>query len=281
MSTAQLLALGALAGLTIFLGLPLGRIRNASPRLKAFFSATATGILLFLLVEVLVHSAEPVEDALVGAANEGGSWSHFFGLASIFTVGAVVGLMSLVYYAGWLGKQRAKSMLGPGAASAAEFETGWATGLSPASWLALLIAIGIGLHNFSEGLAIGQSAAQDEVSLALLLIVGFGLHNATEGFGIVAPMSGSETRPSWRFLALLGIIGGGPTFLGTLIGQAFVSEAVEIGFLALAAGSILYVVMELMNVNRQFGYKTLVAWSLLFGLFLGFGTDFVLAVAGG
>ena len=106
-------------------------------------------------------------------------------------------------------------------------------------------------------------------------------NNATEGFGIVAPLSGDDARPSWRFLALLGLIGGGPTFLGTLLGQAFVSEALEIGFLALAAGSILYVVIELMNVNRQFGYKTLVAWALLFGLFLGFGTDFVLAVAGG
>ena len=126
---------------------------------------------------------------------------------------------------------------------------------SPASrrrrWLALLIATGIGLHNFSEGLAIGQSAAQDEVALALVLIIGFGLHNATEGFGIVAPLSGSEARPSWRFLALLGLIGGGPTFLGTLIGQTWVSEAVSVAFLALAAGSILYVVIQLMNVNRQ------------------------------
>jgi ZIP family zinc transporter len=172
-------------------------------------------------------------------------------------------------------------MLGPGAASAAEFEAAPLTvGLSPAKWLALLIATGIGLHNFSEGLAIGQSAAQDEVSLALLLVIGFGLHNATEGFGIVAPMSGSDSRPSWRFLGLLGLIGGGPTFLGTLIGQAYVSEALEIGFLALAAGSILYVVMELMNVNRQLGYKTLVAWGILFGLALGFGTDFVLEIAG-
>jgi zinc transporter, ZIP family len=281
MSTAQVLVLGALAGSTIFLGLPLGRVRNASTRLKAFLSATATGILLFLLIEVVAHGVEPVEEALISAANEGGSWSGFFGLASVLVVGGVVGLMSLVYYADWLGKQRGKAMLGPGAASAAEFEAPLTVGLSPARWLALLIATGIGLHNFSEGLAIGQSAAQDEISLALLLVIGFGLHNATEGFGIVAPLSGSEARPSWRFLGLLGLIGGGPTFLGTLLGQAYVSEALEIGFLALAAGSILYVVIELMNVNRQLGYKTLVAWALLFGLALGFGTDFVLAVAGG
>jgi zinc transporter, ZIP family len=280
MSSAQVLVLGALAGATIFLGLPLGRVRNASTRLKAFLSATATGILLFLLIEVVVHGVEPVEEALVAAANEGGSWSHFAWLASILAVGGIAGLMSLVYYSDWLGKQRGKAMLGPGAASAAEFEPSFVVGLSPAKWLALLIATGIGLHNFSEGLAIGQSAAQDEVSLALLLVIGFGLHNATEGFGIVAPMSGSDSRPSWRFLGLLGLIGGGPTFVGTLIGQAYVSEALEIGFLALAAGSILYVVMELMNVNRQLGYKTLVAWGILFGLALGFGTDFILAVAG-
>jgi zinc transporter, ZIP family len=281
MSSSQVLVLGALAGVTIFLGLPLGRVRNASTRLKAFLSAMATGILLFLFVEVVAHGVEPVEEALVGAANEGGSWSHFFWLASILVVGGILGLMSLVYYSDWLGKQRSKAMLGPGAASAAEFEAPLTVGLSPAKWLALLIATGIGLHNFSEGLAIGQSAAQDEVSLALLLVIGFGLHNATEGFGIVAPMSGSESRPSWRFLGLLGLIGGGPTFLGTLIGQAYVSEALEIGFLALAAGSILYVVMELMNVNRQLGYKTLVAWAMLLGLALGFGTDFVLEIAGG
>jgi ZIP family zinc transporter len=280
MSSAQVLVLGALAGATIFLGLPLGRVRNASTRLKAFLSAMATGILLFLLIEVVAHGVEPVEEALVSAANEGGSWSRFAWLASILAVGGIAGLMSLVYYSDWLGKQRGRAMLGPGAASAAEFEPSLTVGLSPAKWLALLIATGIGLHNFSEGLAIGQSAAQDEVSLALLLVIGFGLHNATEGFGIVAPMSGSESRPSWRFLGLLGLIGGGPTFLGTLIGQAYISEALEIGFLALAAGSILYVVMELMNVNRQFGYKTLVAWGILFGLALGFGTDFILEVAG-
>jgi ZIP family zinc transporter len=279
MSSAQVLVLGTIAGATIFLGLPLGRVRNASTRLKAFLSAMATGILLFLFVEVVAHGVEPVEEALVGAANEGGSWSHFFWLASILVLGGIAGLMSLVYYADWLGKQRGKAMLGPGAASAAEFEAPLTVGLSPARWLALLIATGIGLHNFSEGLAIGQSAAQDEVSLALLLVIGFGLHNATEGFGIVAPLSGSESRPSWRFLGLLGLIGGGPTFLGTLLGQAYVSEALEIGFLALAAGSILYVVIELMNVNRQLGYKTLVAWALLFGLALGFGTDFVLEIA--
>ena len=171
-------------------------------------------------------------------------------------------------------------MLGPGAASVAEFETSWVANMTPARWLAVMIATGIGLHNFAEGLAIGQSAASDEIALAVMLIIGFGLHNATEGFGIVAPMSGDAERPSWRFLGLLGLIGGAPTFFGTLIGQTWTSEALSVGFLALAAGSILYVVIELLNVVRQFGHKTLVTWALLGGIFLGFATDFVLVAAG-
>src|SRR4029450_1736670 len=107
------------------------------------------------------------------------------------------------------------------------------------------------------------SAAADEISLAIVLIIGFGLHNATEGLGICAPLAGDNERPSWAFLGALGLIGGGPTFLGTLIGQAWVNEAVSVAFLALAAGSILYVVIELMNVNRQLGHKVLVSWMLL------------------
>ena len=280
MSTTQILVLGALAGFTIFLGLPIGRIRSASPALKAGLSAMATGILLFLLWDVLVHGIEPVEEALKKATDDGGSWVDFVQLAVTFAAGATVGLMSLVYYDRWFGRQRSKAMLGPGAASAAEFDRSWVAGLSPAAWLALLIATGIGLHNFSEGLAIGQSAAQDQVTLALVLIIGFGLHNATEGFGIVAPMSGDEVRPSWKFLALLGVIGGGPTFIGTLLGQTWVNETVSVAFLALAAGSILYVVIQLMNVNQKLGYKTLVAWMLLAGLFLGFATDFIIEAAG-
>lgn len=261
--------------------MPIGRIRTADTRLKAALSATATGILLFLLWDVIVHGIQPVEAALTKATDQGGSWLTFAGLAATFAAGASIGLMSLVYYDHWFGRQRGKALLGPGAASAAEFDRSWVAGLSPARWLALLIATGIGLHNFSEGLAIGQSAAQDQITLALVLIVGFGLHNATEGFGIVAPLSGSEeARPSWRFLGMLGLIGGAPTFIGTLIGQTWVNETVSVGFLALAAGSILYVVMQLMHVNRQLGHKTLVSWMLLTGLFLGFATDFVIQAAG-
>src|SRR5438270_808736 len=91
----------------------------------------------------------------------------------------------------------------------------------------------------------------------------FALHNATEGFGIIGPMSGEAERPSWNFLWLMGLIGGGPTFLGTVIGQAWVSQALEVVFFAVAAGSILYVVVQLFEVCRRYAMPQLVAWSLL------------------
>lgn len=276
MSTAQTLALGAIAGFTIFLGLPIGRMQNVKPGTKAFLASTATGILIFLVWDVLSQAVGPVEQAL-----ENGHDGRFIWLAFLLAGGFFAGLMTLVYYDVWMKRRRRRAFLGPGAASTAEFEhEHHFTGMSPARWLAIFIATGIGLHNFSEGLAIGQSAAADEISLAIVLGIGFGLHNATEGLGICAPLAGDEQRPSWGFLGLLGLIGGGPTFLGTLLGQAWVNESVSIVFLSLAAGSILYVVMELLNIGRVLSSKTLVTWGVFLGLFLGFMTDFILKASG-
>jgi ZIP family zinc transporter len=253
MSTAQTLLLGAIAGSTIFLGLPIGRMQGVSAATKAFLASIATGILIFIFWDVMSGAVEPIEEALT-AGHDG----RFIWLSTLLFVGFGIGLMSLVYY-------MRRVSLGPG---------------FTAMHLAVVIATGIGLHNFSEGLAIGQSAASGEIQLAIVLIIGFGLHNATEGLGICAPLAGDEERPSWAFLAVLGLIGGGPTFLGTALGQAWVSDAVSIVFLALAAGSILYVVLELVNVCRALAPKTLMTWGILLGLFLGFATDFILVAAG-
>jgi ZIP family zinc transporter len=280
-SQTQILVLGAIAGLTIFLGLPAGRVRRMSTRSSALLSAIATGILLFLLWDVLSAAIEPVEAALTAAAlDHDGTWARFAGLATIFVVAFAVGLLSLVYFDQLIGRDRRRpGARSVGAAAIAEYEA-QPGAVSPAQSLSLMIAAGIGLHNFSEGLAIGQSAASGAIDLALVLVIGFGLHNATEGFGIVGPFAGGKQRPSWGFLALVGLIGGGPTFFGTLLGQTWVNEAVSIAFLALAAGSILYVVNELLGVCRKLGHKPLVAWGLTLGLMLGFATDFVLVAAG-
>ncbi len=282
MSSWEIVALGAIAGFTIFLGLPIGRMRRPAPGLRALLNATAIGILIFLLWDVLSAGIEPVESSLVAATDHGGSWWRFVGFSVLLTASVSVGLVTLVYYDRWLRRATVTRPDGPGAATATRrnLSAGPIARLTEPKRLAFFIALGIGFHNFSEGLAIGQSAAAGEITLAVLLIVGFGLHNATEGFGIVAPLAAEGERPSWAFLGLMGLIGGGPTFVGTIIGQTWVNEWLFTAFLGLAAGSILYVVIELLAVGRKLGYRELATWGILLGLFLGFATDMVLVAAG-
>ncbi|MFE5039029.1 ZIP family metal transporter [Streptomyces sp. NPDC056683] len=274
MSSGNIALLGAIAGFTIYLGLPLGRLRTPTPRLKAGLNAVAIGILIFLVWDVLTHAWEPVDEALGKHI-----WGTVASGGSTLVAGLTIGLAGLVHYDGWIARRReaAARPAGPGAAASAELAP---KTRSQAASLALMIATGIGLHNFAEGLAIGNSAAQGELSLALLLIIGFGLHNATEGFGIVAPLAAEGERPSWVSLLSLGLIGGGPTFLGTLVGQHLVNDTLSIAFLGLAAGSILYVVIELLAVARKTGLKTLTTWCILLGLLLGFATDAIVTAAG-
>jgi ZIP family zinc transporter len=279
MSTGQIFLLGAIAGATIFLGLPVGRMQRLGANARAGLSSLATGILVFLLWDVLSNAVDPIDAAL-----QGHRWGRFGELSVLGAAGFIAGLMSLVYYDAWMQKRanrRASPFVGPGAAAIDEFVARQRIDLmNPAIRLAFLIAIGIGVHNFGEGLAIGQAAAGNEIGLAVTLIIGFGLHNATEGFGICGPLTGAEIRPSWRLLGLLGLIGGGPTFLGTVVGQAWTSDAVSVVFFTVAGGSILYVVRELFAVNRKHGSPVLVSWLLVAGILLGFATDFIVTAAG-
>jgi ZIP family zinc transporter len=293
---SKTLLLGLIAGGTIMLGLPVGRMRRPALSLRALLNATAIGILLFLVWDVLSHGWEPVDTALANVHDDRGGMGPVFGYGGLFAGGLVVGLLSLVFYERWTTGQAGTpyspatfgGRVGPGAMAAGELQPNrWRVAAwSPARRLALLIAVGIGLHNFAEGLAIGQSAASNEVALATLLVIGFGLHNATEGFGIVAPLAtetaldGSAARPSWGFLCVLGVIGGAPTFVGTAIGHGFTSAAVSVAFLTLAAGSILYVVIQLLGVAARARRPELLAYGLLFGLLAGFATDALVTAAG-
>ncbi len=291
MSLSETLLLGFLAGVTIVFGLPVGRLRRPAPGVRVFLNATAVGVLMFLFWDVLAAAWEPIDVALGNVHEHTGSLGPVFGYGALFAGGLAVGLLGLVAYDRYMARA-ARSTGGPGAMEVTERPT---PGRGVATWsagrrLALLIAVGIGLHNFAEGLAIGQAAASNEIALATVLVIGFALHNATEGFGIVAPLAadrtsagepdGADTRPSWGFLLAMAAIGGGPTFIGTAVGRNFTSEAVSVVFLTLAAGSIVYVVAQLLGVAARAKRADLVAYGLLLGLIAGFVTDAVVTAGG-
>ena len=117
------------------------------------------------------------------------------------------------------------------------------------------------------------------MTLAVLLVVGFALHNATEGFGIVGPLVGAGVTPTWGWLALAGLVGGGPTFVGALLGSSVTSELVFVGCLTLAAGAIIYVLGELFSAGRKMSWE-ITLWGILVGLILGLATDMILVAAG-
>ena len=250
MSFTETVGLGTIAGLTIFLGLPLARVRAVAPRHLAFLNALAIGILLFLFVDIVKHAIEPIEAAIAVDARS------LPLLVAVLIGGFGLGLLTLVHFMRHIS-------IGPG--------------VTPAH-LALVIASGIGLHNFSEGLAIGSSAQKGDLTLALTLVVGFGLHNVTEAFGIAAPLAGK--RPSWALLGLAGLIAGGPNFLGTLIGYAFSSPPVSVLFLAVAAGALVFVIGELFASGRKLNSPLWHGWGIGIGFFAGLLTDFILIAVG-
>lgn len=280
MSFAGTAALGAVAGLTIFLGLPIARLGRPGQRTMAFLNAASVGVLLFLLYDVISKANESVE-AHLRHDRLGGS-----GYGLVLAAGLGTSLLGLVLFEKLTLRRmkRDEPVLptGPGALAAGRFDRAVSRAhrepLSQQQRVALFIAIGIGAHNLSEGLAIGQSASAGAYSLFGVLVIGFGLHNITEGFGITGPLI--RTRPSWGFLGILGLIGGGPTFLGTVIGYQTTSEIVAVLFLSLAAGAIIYVVGELMHAGRRIGAHDIAMVGLLVGFLAGYGTDKLLFVLG-
>jgi zinc transporter, ZIP family len=277
MSTGQTVLLGAVAGFTIFLGLPMGRARTTSIRLKTFLSGISAGVLAFLAVEIFEHAFQGVEGALERAHEGKGAWGTFVGMSAVYAIGIAAGLLVL-FYAMRAIKPKPTQSLGPGAMAAGELDHPHIR-RKEALQLGMSIAVAIGLHNFSEGLAIGQSAHRGDTTLALLLVIGFALHNATEGFGIVGPLAGADARASWRWLGIAGLVGGGPTFLGTLIGTSFENTFVFTAFLALAGGAILYVLGELFAAGRKMDWEMMLIGTVI-GFLLGAGTELILVLAG-
>ena len=285
MTFGETILLGALAGFTIYLGLPFARLQLLGARTRVALAMFAVGVLAFLFVDVMEHGLGIVEEAVEGYSDGEQSFGHMVGLALLLGGGFAAGCAGLAALEARMRPAGAKQPPIAGGSSELTVEDAKALDLQVAVARAralrtgMTIAAAIGLHNFAEGLAIGVSASTGEISLATVLIVGFALHNATEGFGIVGPLG--SVRPTWGWLALAGLIGGGPTFLGSIVGYNVTSEPLELLFFAVSGGAILYVIGEVWNGMRRYGYRELGLSMLAFGFFVGVATDLVVAYGGG
>jgi len=249
-------ALGAIAGFTIFLGLPVARARGVNVQMVAVLNALAIGILLYLVIEIARNATTPIVQGV--ASWHAGVAPFPTALVLVFIVGLSIGLTGLGSMASELTRRAASHADNP-------------------LLLSAIIAIGIGAHNFGEGLAIGASAASGATAIAVALIVGFALHNATEGFGVAAPLVG-RIVPTWPQLALAGLIAGGPTFVGTIVGYQFYSPTLAVFFLSIAVGALVFVIGELWSVLRRTGLSAVVTAMMTVGFLIAFATEVFLDV---
>jgi len=221
----------------------LPALRQASPVWLATFMAFTAGLLTFLGIEALTESFE-LQAAL--PASLGGAGLVLLGVALSF-----------------LGMTALAGRLAGGSA---------ATGMT----LALLIAVGIGLHNLGEGLAIGASFALGELQLGAFLIVGFMIHNVTEGLGIATPVA--KTRVTVLALAGLALIAGAPAILGAWIGGYTTSDVLGALFFAIAAGAALQVVVEVGRYVARTAPGGLRSGHAIAGFIVGIATMYVTGV---
>jgi zinc transporter, ZIP family len=283
---AETVLLGALAGFTIYLGLPFGRLEVINDRTRVGLAMFAVGVLAFLFVDIFEHALEIVEEPVEAFSDGDQGIGEAIGLLALLGVGFAAGSAGLATLERWI--RPAKRSLPPiagGSVDALTVEEAQSLEREAeghrrrALQVGMTIAAAIGLHNFAEGLAIGVSASTGEIALATVLIVGFALHNATEGFGIIGPLG--SVRPSWTWLALAGLVGGGPVFLGAIVGYNVNSEPLELAFYGLAGGAILYVIGEVWNGMRRYGHREFGLWLLAAGFMAGVITDLVVVYGGG
>lgn len=224
-------------------------LQNLKPKVMNFVLALTVGLLVFLFVDTLLEGIEIAEEVA----------SIFQAVPLVFLVGLLSYLLLTV--AGRYGGARDRTTAGG------------------RQWLATAIALGIGLHNLGEGLAVGAAIATGEAALGSFLVIGFVLHNLTEGIGIGAPMA--EDNPGWHRLVGLTLLGGGPAILGTWLGGFHYSPFWAVLFFAIGAGAILQVIVEvshLLNERMEQETSLLTSWTNLGGLTAGIAVMYATAL---
>lgn len=227
-----LLALTAVMGLSIFLSLPVIWARRVQGRTVAFLNAVAIGILLFLLADIF----SDVAPLIAGSAD----YLTVPSLDAVFVAG-VVGAFGMLYL---IDRPRPIPSRGTGTDETAG-PSEKLTDASP-SRLALIVAVGIGLQNLTEGLVFGSAWSLGDIGLLGVIFLGFFLQNVTEGFPIVSPLLRSPSRNLGEVTGLF-LIGGVPTVLGGAVGYFYNNPALNVLFDALAMGAILYVVLPMLK----------------------------------
>ena len=248
-------------GLSIFASIPVIFAKRMQSRTITFLNAVAIGILVFLLADIYgdvsvltagssAYLTAPVEDA-------------------VFLAG-VAGVFVLLY----LIDQRPSALRSESAEGADPPPAG--TVENPIR-LALIIAIGIGLQNLTEGLVFGSAWSNEEIGLLAVIFLGFMLQNVTEGFPIVSPLLGGQAR-DLPLVSGFFLVGGLPTILGGAIGYFYNNSTLDVLFDAMAIGAILYVIIPMLKValrpdaTRALTYQRhrLVYFGVLAGVVLGF-----------
>jgi len=223
-------------------------IKRISKQKYHFFLALTVGLLLFLAIDSIEEALDVSEENLAGSFN------------GVLLVATVIVLSFLgLYYAG-------EKLVKRAVASTASSR------ISKPVAIALMISIGIGLHNFGEGLAIGAAVGLGSIAFSTFLIVGFALHNTTEGIAIAAPMSrgkGVVGKAMILKLAALGLIAGSPAIFGAWIGGFVYSPFTSVIFLAVGAGAIFQVIVVIMKWIRSEGDKNFSSAAVVAGLAAG------------